>query len=52
MYNIDRDINLYSSAELEIMKRRLAKNQSSVFNLNELEAELENRKIAALDLKK
>ena len=43
--NDDNNIELYSTAELETMKRRLAKNQSSVFSLSELETELEKRKI-------
>jgi esterase/lipase superfamily enzyme len=47
-YNIDRDITLYSYAELETMKRILLNknaNHSAVpFRLNEIETELEKRK--------
>ena len=48
--NDDNNIELYSTAELETMKRRLAKNQSSVFSLSELETELEKRKIEMMIL--
>ena len=48
--NDDNNIALYSTAELEAMKRRIEKNQYSVFSLSELETELEKRKIEMMIL--
>jgi len=39
----DDNIMNYNSSELETMKRRIAANQSSIFSLAEIEAELKKR---------
>lgn len=44
-YNPDKDINLYSTRELEVMKDRLNNGQSSVFSLSELQKEIDRRNV-------